>query len=183
MENHAGCIVRIAAGDQQALEELIERMRCRVRAMFSRLGVSVDNGHTCDDLCQEVWILVWRNAKTFIAGSSESAWVGAIARNVAIDHLRRKGRRARLVGADVLPDVAVADDNSGVEAAEEIMSIAKKRCSKIFVDLLSEVISGTDRYEAMRRLGIESESTWRWRLGMARNILKESPEFSIAFAR
>lgn len=182
MESHSNCVQRIAAGDQEALEELIGRMRVRVRSVFHRFGVAVDNGHTFDDLAQEVWILVWSKANTFILGSSESAWVCAIARNVAIDFLRKRNRRAKLVGCDALPEVAVVDDHDSKEAAEEILTIAHKRCSKIFVDVLTEVLSGCDRNEAMGRLGIEAEATWRWRLGMARNIIKESPEFSIAFA-
>lgn len=63
-----------------------------LESRFGRLGVSVE------DVYQETLIKVWRAADAYVSSAgSPSTWVFAIARNTAIDHLRKdRGLRARL---------------------------------------------------------------------------------------
>lgn len=87
---------------QQALAELLSRVALGDRAAFERLyretsphllGVVLriqKDRAQAEDVLQEVYVNVWRSAQGFNpAVSQPTTWLGSIARNRAIDSLRR----------------------------------------------------------------------------------------------
>lgn len=75
------------AGDEKSLEILI---RNYLKTIYSFIYRYVDNTYDADDITQEVFIKVWRNLKRFNQQKSFKTWIFAIAKNTALDHLKKK---------------------------------------------------------------------------------------------
>src|ERR1035441_5709100 len=78
----------VRGGDQQAMTEIFDRYGRMVYSVALR--VLQDPGHA-EDVMQEVLLKVWREPQTFLEGrGSLGAWLAVMARNRAIDALRRR---------------------------------------------------------------------------------------------
>jgi len=109
------------SGDQSALAELYDRYSSVVYAVALR--VLGDTG-AAEDVLQEVFLQLWRNAGAFDAArGSLGAWLAVITRNRAIDSLRRRRPETNIedVIVSVAPDLAAAADSS--RAAEKIRDV------------------------------------------------------------
>src|SRR5690348_190851 len=82
-------LAQIAGGDMRALEALYRRMRVRVFAVA--LAVAGDRG-TAEDVVQDTFVRVYSAARGYRPGSRARAWVLTIARHLALDAVRRRGR-------------------------------------------------------------------------------------------
>jgi RNA polymerase sigma-70 factor (ECF subfamily) len=87
MESEAMAVLgtRLAGGDSRAVEDVYEALGPRVLS-YLRRRVPYDEA---EDVLQRVFFEVWRSRDRFDPGRSLEAWVFAIARRRAIDHLRR----------------------------------------------------------------------------------------------
>lgn len=81
---------QVAKADQNALRMLMSRHMRRALTLAERVvGGSVD----ADDICQEAFIRVWRNAGRFDARRAKfSTWFHRILLNLAIDRTRKQNR-------------------------------------------------------------------------------------------
>jgi RNA polymerase sigma-70 factor, ECF subfamily len=75
------------AGDEKALESLVAHYLNGIYNFSFRLSRDASQA---EDITQEVFIKVWKNLKKFDREKSFKAWIFRIARNTAIDYLRRK---------------------------------------------------------------------------------------------
>jgi len=90
-------IARIAGGDSTALRSLYDR--CGSRAFTVALGVLSNRGEA-EDVVQETFLQVWRQAERFDARRGGAmAWIVTIARSRAIDRLRARGAADRVVAS------------------------------------------------------------------------------------
>lgn len=80
-------IERITDGDQLAMRTLFGRHRVGLYRWLLRL---VRDEALAEDLLSEVFLDVWRKARSFEARSSVSTWLLAIARNKALTARRRR---------------------------------------------------------------------------------------------
>jgi RNA polymerase sigma-70 factor, ECF subfamily len=80
-----------SAGDQRAFAELIGRYQ---QELFAFLARFVSDTAAADDLFQETFIQVHRNARSFDQNRRFRPWLFTIAANKARDHLRATGRHA-----------------------------------------------------------------------------------------
>jgi RNA polymerase sigma-70 factor (ECF subfamily) len=80
-----------AAGEQRALAELVRRYQ---QELFAFLARYVSDSNAADDLFQETFIQVHRNAKNFDTERKFRPWLFTIAANKARDYLRSSGRHA-----------------------------------------------------------------------------------------
>jgi RNA polymerase sigma-70 factor (ECF subfamily) len=80
-------VARVQAGDRQAFREFIEKYQRLVAAIVFRM---VTNSADREEICQEVFLKVFAHIGGFEGGSRVSAWVGRIAGNTCINHLRKK---------------------------------------------------------------------------------------------
>ena len=85
---------RCAKGDEDAFQELFYRYRRRI---FSFILHYVGDYSCAEDIFQEVFLRLFKNAARYKPGSAFSTWLYQIARNACIDELRRRGVRARAV--------------------------------------------------------------------------------------
>jgi RNA polymerase sigma factor (sigma-70 family) len=94
---------RLAGGDARAVEDVYEALGPRVLSYLRRL-VPYDDA---EDVMQRVFFEVWRSRDRFDPDRSLEAWVFAIARKRAIDHLRRPHHVS--VPIELVRDLADAD--------------------------------------------------------------------------
>jgi RNA polymerase sigma-70 factor, ECF subfamily len=79
-------VARLRRGDLNALSELIARYQNRLYRYLLRL---VRRPSEAEDLFQQTWLRVVEKIRSFDASRNFDAWLFTLARNLAIDHLRR----------------------------------------------------------------------------------------------
>jgi len=117
----AALLARAGLGDRAAFATLYERSSSHLLAVVLRIN---RDRAQAEDILQEVYVNVWRAAQSFDAAQSQPlTWLTRIARNRAIDSLRRHQTQPQLQtlhstsssSNDEDPDVydSVADDAAG----------------------------------------------------------------------
>ena len=80
-------ISKYLAGDEKSLEILIEQYLKPIYSFVYRYTGSASNA---EDITQDVFVRVWKNLKKFDQNKSFKTWIFSIAKNAAIDWLRKK---------------------------------------------------------------------------------------------
>jgi RNA polymerase sigma-70 factor, ECF subfamily len=88
-ESERELVQRAQAGSEDAFGML---MRSHYEQTFRLVYSIVRDEHAARDICQEVWLTVWRTLKSFRGDAKLSTWVHPIAVRRSIDHLRRQRR-------------------------------------------------------------------------------------------
>lgn len=92
----AQLVARLANGDEAALEPLYDRYGKLVYSLALRI---VHDSPTAEEVTQEVFVRLWRNAASFAAErGSLQTWLLRITHNLALNEVRR--RQSRPVTAD-----------------------------------------------------------------------------------
>ena len=105
-ENLMLCVAR---GDTNALGSLYDRYSGSVYSLILRM---LYEPAVAEELVQETLLRVWRQASAYSPERGTPAtWIFGIARNLAIDELRRRGVRPQPSGGD--PDAELARIESG----------------------------------------------------------------------
>ena len=106
----------LTGGDAAALGEFYDRFAGLVNGLALRI---LRNTTEAEDVVQEVFIQVWRQAERFDPSrGSPEAWLCTIARTRALDRLRRRTAR-REEASDAAPGV------SAVPRTEEALAVRK----------------------------------------------------------
>ena len=92
----AQLVARLANGDEAALEPLYDRYGKLIFSLALRI---VHDSTTAEEVTQEVFVRLWRNAASFAAErGSVHTWLLRITHNLALNEVRR--RQSRPVAAD-----------------------------------------------------------------------------------
>lgn len=84
----ADLLSRVALGDRVAFDTLYRQSSPHLLAVILRIQ---GNRALAEDILQEVYVNVWRAAQSFNPALSQaSTWLSSVARNRAIDSLRRR---------------------------------------------------------------------------------------------
>lgn len=106
-ESERALVERARGGDEEAFGTL---MRTYYEPTFRLVASIVRDAHAARDVCQEVWLTVWKQLETFRGDAKFSTWIHPIAVRRAIDQLRsRKRWRDRFLPFAVAGD---SDDES-----------------------------------------------------------------------
>ncbi len=131
-------IERIANADKAAVQALFARFHVRIYRFIIRM---VGNEAVAEELANEVFLDVWRQAGRFESRSSVSTWLMAIARNKAISHLRRKkdlpldeDAANQIVDTQDNPEVVAQKSDKGAAIREAIDSLSPNH--KAVIDLV-----------------------------------------------
>ena len=102
---------RLAAGERAALDEIYRATSAKLFGICLRI---LGDETEAEEALQEVYVSLWRGAARFDPSrASPIAWLAALARNRAIDRLRRRGRSrsdAPLEAASEIADSAPLAD-------------------------------------------------------------------------
>lgn len=103
-EELSGLIDRVARGDRKALGEVYNRTSAKLYGVCLRITCDRE---AADDILQDVYLKVWKRAGRFKPEfASPITWLCAIARNAAIDWVRKHGRPV-LLATDNASDTEV----------------------------------------------------------------------------
>jgi RNA polymerase sigma factor (sigma-70 family) len=80
-------VARVQAGDRLAFRQFIEKYQRLVAAIVFRM---VYNAADREELSQEVFLKIFKHIGQFQGGARVPAWIGRIASNTCINHLRKK---------------------------------------------------------------------------------------------
>jgi RNA polymerase sigma-70 factor (ECF subfamily) len=84
----AALLAAVATGDQAAFERLYVATRAKLYGIVLRI---LRRSDLADEVVQDAYLRIWRNAREFDAArATPMTWMVAIARNRAIDLVRRK---------------------------------------------------------------------------------------------
>jgi len=86
----------VGRGDEPAFRELVMRHQDRVVGTVAKMLGDADEAH---DIAQQVFLRVWRHARTYRPGAKFTTWLLTITRNLVFNETRRRARR-REVSAD-----------------------------------------------------------------------------------
>jgi RNA polymerase sigma-70 factor, ECF subfamily len=121
----AEVLSRIALGDHKALAALYEIASAHLLGVILRIQ---RDRALAEDVLQEIFVSIWRNAQGYDAARSQPmTWLTSIARNRAIDSLRRRKTEVSTVSAHLgdddddsnLVDAQPSEDSSPMELMEQ----------------------------------------------------------------
>lgn len=104
-------VARLRRGDLNALSELIARYQNRLYRYLLRI---VREPSEAEDLFQQTWLKVVEKIRSFDPKRNFDAWLFTLARNAAIDHLRRIRPQSL--------DEPLGDDAAGETPADRLPS-------------------------------------------------------------
>lgn len=137
-EAFQSAIEALAQGDKEALRVIYENY---VRFIYAVVYDLVKHKEEAEDITSEFFIKLVRVAGGFHKGSPHKAWLVTIARNLAIDTMRKKGR-------EVL-EYSATDDEDGDETSGVIERSGAKEHAK---DVENKAILTEDMQNAMATL-------------------------------
>jgi RNA polymerase sigma-70 factor (ECF subfamily) len=80
-------VARVQAGDRRAQRDFIQQYQRLVAAIVFRM---IRDAADREELCQEIFLKIFRHIGQFQGGERIAAWIGRIAGNSCINHLRRR---------------------------------------------------------------------------------------------
>ena len=184
MTDLAALLERCRQGDELAWEALVRRFQSRVYALAFHYLRNADEAR---DLAQEVFIKVYDRLDSF-RGTGFLPWLLRLARNAAIDRLRRAKARPPL--SDLPTEDAPEIPRRGPGPEEQSLTEARKRLVYRALERLDEKsreiillkeIQGLELKEIAEMLGapvgtVKSRSH-RARLELARIVLTLDPSY------
>ena len=93
----AELIKKIASGDPQAFEKIFQKYKSHVYGLSLRLLAS---SSLAEDNSQETWIKVVQAASQYEDTGSAQAWILRIAKNTALNTIRKRGWEQELTSED-----------------------------------------------------------------------------------
>ncbi|MBR6238416.1 MAG: RNA polymerase sigma factor [Lachnospiraceae bacterium] len=108
------CMNRMADGDKDALKAIYENYRAYIYHFL--LGI-LKSKEDAEDVASEFFIRLYKNASKYKPGSGHKTYITTIARNMAIDFLRSKGRESLI--EDIFPQKS---DDSDVYITEDMIT-------------------------------------------------------------
>lgn len=137
------------SGDERAMSELYDRYASLIYGAGVRY---LGDRALAEDLVQDVFTAVWRNASAFDpARASFATWVYRITRNRATDLIRRRRARVRTVGGDS-PLEPGEEDATGELSRSFDLASALSRLSPVHREVLTlAYFEGLSQSEISRR--------------------------------
>jgi RNA polymerase sigma-70 factor (ECF subfamily) len=120
-KDDAALIARMRAGDQSAMAELYDRYSGVVYGIALRV---LANTAAAEDVVQEIFLQLWRKPESFNAERGRlGPWLAVIARNRAIDHLRRRPAEDDIDELPISTGVDLESDSAQKLAIEKVRGV------------------------------------------------------------
>lgn len=121
-------------GDVRAFEVLLRRHE---RPVFNYIYRSVGRKDVAEELLQDVFLRVIRNASNYQQSAKFTTWLYTIARNICIDRARKKG------GKDLSLDQPIGEDDKGTfldQVADSSSQLATDHDRNVFRQRLEDAL-------------------------------------------
>lgn len=107
-------LIRGCASDPAVFRELVERFEARVYSFLIHLV----GRQAAEDLFQEVWLKVLKNAPSYQPRGKAASWIFKISNNLALDYWEKQKRKGTPVQVDAVASW-LADPEPGPQTAAE----------------------------------------------------------------
>lgn len=172
-------VTRILGGDDDAFRELVERYQKRLYWLAHDILMDAEEAR---DAVQESFIRVHAALDRYDPRRDFQNWIYRIARNLAIDALRRRRRRATLVGE--IEGVAPPAQGPRVDAsaraeAEELRERVERALATLPIEYRLALTLREFHGLSPREIARVTDCTYptaRWRLHRARSLFKAAWE-------
>ena len=131
-------------------------LECR-KALYAFIFALTSNAADTEDIVQEASVIMWRKFDRFKPGTNFRAWAKQIARNLIMDHRKRK-RRQKVTGLDDSTVELLAFRHEAIQNEIEDRLDALKRCvGKLSFRDRSLVDQAYKRGEPVKNIARETE--------------------------
>ena len=183
MHNEEEIISRIVNGDVMAFKILVKQYEKLVTYMVSRL---VQNNEDAQDICQEVFLKVYRHLGSFKFQSKLSTWIAQIAYGTAINHLKKTSGKKNLTDdiADFENYHRTTDDPETILTKKNNAAFIQQQVEKLPVHyrtVLTLYHLNEFSYLEIEEITGMPEGTVKNYLFRARKLLKEKLEIYIKY--
>lgn len=162
------CMKRVKAGDKTALREIYEEY---IGYIYSVIYQVVLNKEDAEDVTSEFFIKLWRLADTYQSRDGHKAWIATIARNMAIDLLRKKKREVLVEDfVDSVSENASAEDVEGDVLSDMSLRAALDTLKPNEREIVNMKIMGELTFQEIADLLRQPLGTVTWRY---QNALKK----------
>lgn len=164
------CMKKIKSGDKSALREIYEAY---IGYIYSVVFQVVRNKEDAEDITSEFFIKLWRLADTYRSGKGHKAWLAAIARNMAVDLLRKNKREVLTEDfADNMPENASEDDVEGEVVSEMSLKAALETLKPAEREIVNLKIMGEHTFQEIADILGQPIGTVTWRYQNAMKKLR-----------
>ncbi len=129
-------IAQAKQGSQVAFHQLYEKYHRQIYALCWRMLADNDSA---EDVCQEVFVVLWQKINNFRGESKFSTWLHSVATNVVLGHLRKNKTWLQRVFSsqdkgDAVNEESVAlTDNSTLDELDRQIARLPERARLVFV--------------------------------------------------
>ncbi len=132
------CLVRIAAGELHALDELYERYKTMAYSIAYRI---TNDATLAEDVVQDAFLGAWRNAERYVSGKgSVKTWLLSIVHHRAIDAVRRRKPTTELPDVELVPPPQFQVPDVWAEVSAELDADDVRRALATLSDVQREAI-------------------------------------------
>lgn len=180
--NDAELVNQILNGNENAFRYLVATNQRLVMHVVGRIVMQQED---IEDICQEVFMKVFRQIKRFRGDSRLSTWIATIAYNTSISHIRSKKRRNEVnVEEDVLSGFEKSDNGQvqrKIEKAEakQLLLEMIEKLPLNYRTVLTLFHLEEFSYKEIEEITGMPEGTIKSYLSRARSLLKEKLEHVI----
>src|SRR6187200_2714493 len=131
-------LVRVAAGDLDALEELYDRYKTMSYSIAYRI---TSDATLAEDVVQDAFLGVWRNAARYIEGrGSVKTWLLSIVHHRAIDAVRRRRPTVELPDREEAPPASLQLPDVWGEVSASLDADTVREALRVLSDVQREAI-------------------------------------------
>ncbi len=134
-------IIEVQNGSQTAYRLLIKKYEKLVFHVACRI---IDNQEDLEDICQEVFIKVYKNIQKFKGDSKLSTWIATIAYHTSVNHLKRRKNNTYSMDNETSSVMIKISDSHNIENI-----IDKKERNEV---LKSAIANLPDKYKTILSL-------------------------------
>ncbi|MGA0845988.1 MAG: RNA polymerase sigma factor [Luteolibacter sp.] len=92
-EDDFALMKKVAVGDHSAFRQLVERHQNAVVGTVTKM---LGNSHDAEDISQQVFLRVWKNADRYQPDAKFTTWLFTIVRHLVFNETRRRGRKKEI---------------------------------------------------------------------------------------
>ena len=135
-----GLVDRARIGNLDAQSELIRRYTPRISGFVRPI---IGQPSSVEDVVQVIFIKMSRRFRLLRSSEAFESWLFRLARNTALDFVRRRRCRPVMVEDELhLENAADADSNRAIEEINEALELALRRLNPIDQKLVRMIVAG-----------------------------------------
>ena len=175
-------IPKVLNGDLKAFDRLVKQYEKLVFHVIYRL---VNDKEDAEDICQEVFIKVYKSLKSFAFQSRLSTWIARIAYLTAINHLKKNKRATLTTTLDDLDNYHFTEKNpENVLVEKDVVRYVNDLISLMpehYRSVLTLYHLNEFSYQEIENITGMPEGTVKSHLFRARKLLKEKLELYLKY--